>query len=93
MTETTYDVANDGQALTLWAELARLGFDQQVEVDAGDAGSVKDMLSDIDWYAERWEPGTVDTRHDVGYHPVAGDEDEWGTYMWRQGSVVGLVIA
>lgn len=52
---------------------------------------VRDMLSDIDWYANRpegsWVPGFCFDRRG-GFHPVAGADQDWDTYMERnEGSI------
>lgn len=94
MAQTVYDLTDPVQVMLLWHRLVSFGFEENLDLEDEevDATTVLGVLSDIDWYREVWEPGTVsDLRHTTGFHPVAGEEDEWDTYMTREGSVLTLV--
>jgi hypothetical protein len=90
--ETRYDISDDAQVSALWAELVRLRFDRKLEMDGTSPDDIRDMLSDIDWYKEMWEPACQYDWGDVGFTPVAGRTGRWKTYMWRQENRVTLVI-
>lgn len=92
MSETTYDLCDDDQVLALGRALVAFGFDENAEADWSDPASIRELLSDVDWYPDTWKPGSVDTRHHVGFHPVAGEDGRWPTFMWKQGNKVHLVV-
>lgn len=93
MPEVRYLLRDDAQVLALGRELVALGFNENAEADWDDPQSIRDMLSDIEWYSERWVCCTVPYRKEMGFHPVAGPEGEWDTYMWSHTDWIWLVQA
>lgn len=95
MAETRYDISDDAQVSALWAELVRLRFDKNLEMEGTTPDDVRDMLSDIDWYKKRWEPGCQYDKNEIGFTPVAGRSGRWKTYMWRHEdeNLIVLVVA
>ena len=91
--ETRYDISDDAQVSALWAELVRLRFNKKLIVDGTTPSDIRDMLSDIDWYKEMWEPACQYDRHEIGFTPVAGRSGRWKTYMWRHENMIVLVVA
>lgn len=79
----------------LGSVLAGLGFvdhlSPDVAADWSDGRVVYDVLSDLDWYRSRWLPGCIPFRSGVGFHPIAGVEDQWGVYMECDADTVVLI--
>lgn len=87
-----YNLQDDAEVAALYTELVLLKFHKKVDMAAdADVQTVRDMLSDIDWYKEMWEPGCQYDRLEIGVTPVAGRPRRWKTYMWRLEDIVTLV--
>jgi len=97
--KTTRYRLDDFEAMgALGVALDRFGFIEILEgvagiggVDPSDGDFVYGALSDLDWYMDRWTPGTVQFRQGVGFHPVAGEDDEWDIYLMCDRDTVTLI--